>query len=84
MTSKTAAADIDGLLMPAGAPTLFGELRKRNRRRIVFDPASQVVQADGFRHAAALEGRDYLLTMIVLKVLALCPASSVTPRTIVY
>ena len=60
MSGETAAANVDGFLMPAEAPALFGELRKRNRRRIVFDPASKVFQSNVVRHSAAPEGRGYL------------------------
>jgi hypothetical protein len=74
-------ANLDGVFVPAEPPALFGELRKSNRRRILFDPASKLVQSDGIRHAAALRGRGYLVTTICLNVLALRPASSVTPRT---
>src|SRR5262249_40957895 len=42
MSVEAVAADVDGFLMAAEPPALFGELRKRNRRRIFFDPASKV------------------------------------------
>jgi hypothetical protein len=82
MSGEAAAAHIDGFLMLAQATALFGELRKRNRRRIVFDPASKVFQSDAVRHAVP-EGRGYLVTTTVLKTLELRPTSSVTPRTTV-
>jgi hypothetical protein len=44
--------------MAAETPALFGELRKRNRCRIFFDPASKVFQS--LRHSAPPEGRGYL------------------------
>src|SRR5262245_1237290 len=85
MAFKSPAAHLDRFFMPADAAALFGELRKSNRRRILFDPASKVFEAGVVRHAAAPAGRGYLaLTMRVLNVLELWPASSVTPRTIVY
>src|SRR5262249_44889008 len=74
--------------MPAQTTAFFRELGKSNRRRIFLDPASKVFQS--VRHTAPREGRSYLevpplaRTTIVLKTLALCPASSVTPRTMVY
>ena len=83
MALEALAADVDRFLIPAEATAFFGELRKRNRRRIIFDPASKVFQSNAFRHAASPEGRGYLVTTMVLKVLLLWPASSVTPRTIV-
>src|SRR6185503_794168 len=57
MSGKTVVANLDGVFVPAEPPALFGELRKSNRRRILFDPASKLVQSDGIRHAAALRGR---------------------------
>ena len=88
MSGEAAAADLDGFLMKTQAPAFVGELGKRDRRRILFDPASKVFQS--VRHPAPREGRGYLEvlpvapTTIVLKTLLLWPASSVTPRTIVY
>ena len=88
MSREAAAADVDGFLVAAQTPALLGELGKRNRRRIFIDPAPKVFQS--VRHTAPPEGRGYLevlppaLTTMVLYVLLLCPASSVTPRTIVY
>src|SRR5262245_32855049 len=74
MSVEAATADVDRFLVAAQAAAFFGELRKRNRRRILFDPASKVFQSGVVRHPAAPEGRGYLLTTICLKVLALCPA----------
>lgn len=81
MPVEALPADVDRFLVLAEATAFFGKLGKRNRRRILFDPASKVVQSDVVRHAAAPEGRGYLLTTMVLKVLLLWPASSVTPST---
>ena len=81
MALEALPADVDGFLVPAEATAFFGKLCKCNRRRILFDPASKVVQSDVVRHAAAPGGRGYLLTTMVLKVLLLWPASSVTPST---
>ena len=87
MSCEAAAADLDGFLMKTHAPAFFGELGKRDRRRIRFDPASKIFQS--VRHPAPREGRGYLEvlpvapTTTVLKTLLLWPASSVTPRTIV-
>ena len=71
MALETLPADVDRFLIPAEATAFFGKLRKRNRRRILFDPASKVVQSAVVRHAAAPEGRGYWLTTMVLKVLLL-------------
>src|SRR2546428_9692133 len=40
---QAGAADVDRFLKLPGAPELLGELRKSNRRRILLDPASKVV-----------------------------------------
>lgn len=45
MNRETSATDIDGLLRLAGATVLFGELRKRNRRRVLLDPSSEFFEA---------------------------------------
>ena len=41
MLVETGPGDFDGLFVLAGAAVLFGELRKRNRRRVLLDPASK-------------------------------------------
>ncbi len=38
---EAGAADIYRLIVIAGAPAFFSELRKSNRRRVRLDPASQ-------------------------------------------
>ena len=43
-------ADAHGLLELAGAPMLFGKLRKCNRRRILLDPASKFFNPWVVRH----------------------------------
>jgi hypothetical protein len=55
---QTGAADADGFRRAAGAAELFGERRKRQRRRILLDPASQVFNARAVRH------RDSLLQQV--------------------
>jgi len=75
MSGEPLAAGVDGVLVLSLSPVLFSQLRKRNRRRIFFDPASKVFHSTAVRHSATLEGRGYLevppLTTIVLKVLEL-------------
>ena len=44
-------AHADGLVVFPGPPVLFGELRKRNRRRILQDPASKFFNPWVVRHA---------------------------------
>src|SRR5262245_1993175 len=60
MLGETPPADLNRFFMPAEAAALFSELRKSNRRRILFDPASKIFQSLVFRHAAPSEGRGYL------------------------
>ena len=43
MAREAFAADPHGLLGLAGAAVLLRQLRKGNRRRVGFDPASQIV-----------------------------------------
>ena len=43
MNGEAGAAHLDRFFVAAGAPAFFGELRKRNRRRILLDPASKIV-----------------------------------------
>jgi hypothetical protein len=48
---EAGAADGDRLLAPPGAAVLFREGRKRNRRRIHLDPASQFFDARALSHS---------------------------------
>jgi len=45
MLIEAGPADPDGLLELAGPPVLLGKLRKRNRRRVLLDPASKIFNA---------------------------------------
>jgi len=45
MNREARPAGVDRFLVGARAAALFGELGKRNRRRILLDPAPQVVNA---------------------------------------
>jgi hypothetical protein len=51
---ETRATGIDGVLEWSGATVLFGELRKRNRRRVLLDPSSKTFKTRRFRHPALL------------------------------
>jgi len=53
VSRETGAADFNGFFELAGAPEFFGELRKRNRRRILLDPAAKVVDARIVAHSSA-------------------------------
>ena len=48
---EAGAARRDRVLITARATVLFGELRKRNRRRILLDPASKFFYTGIVRHA---------------------------------
>ena len=45
MMNEAGAADADRFFVRAGAPALFSELRKNNRRRVRLDPASKLENA---------------------------------------
>jgi hypothetical protein len=44
----------DGFFAVSRAPVLFGQLRKRNRRRILLDPASKILNPRVIRHASIM------------------------------
>jgi hypothetical protein len=46
------AAGVNGFLMPPGAPELLRKLCKRNRRRVLLDPASKVFDPRVVGHPA--------------------------------
>jgi hypothetical protein len=39
---ESCAGRVHGFLQLSRAPVLFGELRKRNRRRVLLDPPSEI------------------------------------------
>jgi hypothetical protein len=45
MNAEAGPAGVNRFLILARSPALFRELRKSNRRRILLDPASQIVDA---------------------------------------
>ena len=62
MLGQPGAGDANRLLELAGAPVLLRELRKRNRRRILLDPASKFFNPLAVRHEdygiATVRGSD--------------------------
>ena len=50
MDGETGSAGVNRIFIQPGAAVLFGELRKRNRRRILLDPASKLFYAGIVRH----------------------------------
>ena len=50
MNREPGAADVDGILTLPGAAAFLGELRECNRRRILLDAASEIVDARAFWH----------------------------------
>ena len=51
MKGEARAAGVNRFLESARAPALFGELGERNRRRVLLNPAPQIVNARIFGHA---------------------------------
>ena len=52
MKLETGAADVDGLLVMAGAAALLRQLGEGNRRRIRLDPASEIFNPLAVGHRA--------------------------------
>jgi hypothetical protein len=50
MLGKACLADLDGLFAVARPPMFLCKLRKSNRRRILLDPASKVLNPRVIRH----------------------------------
>ena len=85
MDGQSRAAHLDGLLMLAGAPVLFGELRKGDRRGIFLDPPAKVFDSRVFRHARrAAVARDQGVIMTDAVFEAWLPQLSVTTNVAVY
>ena len=83
---EAGAADVDRFLALTGTPELFGELRKRNRRRIFLDPASKVFEPLVVGHVwrSESQARCYGMTVTGFVALFVWPRSSVTIRITVY
>jgi len=47
---EAGATDAHGFVVLTGTAVFFGELRKRNRRRILLNPASKFFNPRVFRH----------------------------------
>ena len=58
MNGETRAAGDDGLVIAAGAPVFLSELRKRNRRRILLDPASKLLNSRIVGHGSMYHVRQ--------------------------
>jgi hypothetical protein len=56
MDVEAGAADVNRFLKHRGPPELFGELRKRDRRRVLLDPSSQI-EPRVFRPGGYVPGR---------------------------
>ncbi len=74
MKGESGVADVDGLGVLPCPPVLLGELRERDRRRILLDPASKVFNPGVVRHQDPV-------TVMELVMLAETPALSVTVKT---
>jgi hypothetical protein len=80
---EAGTADANGLVVIAGAPVFFRELRKNNRRRILTEPASKFFQARiSVRHRGELYCVRYSgkATVTVSVVRPVRPPLSVTTR----
>ena len=77
MPGQPFAADPHRVLGLPGAPVLFGQLREGNRRRVGFDPASQIVDS-GRRHGLPLGAA----TVTALVVTAVPPGENVSSCTL--
>jgi len=85
MNLEPAPTDVHRVVVSAGAPILLRKLRKRNRRRILLNPTSQITNSGVIRHPAErVPTGGYGETTIVLKVLEIRPRSSTTPNTTIY
>ena len=83
MDGETGAAGCDRVVELTGATVLLGELRKSNRRRVLLNPASKVVNACGRGHGSNYEptaGRQGVgsATFTVAVTVPVWPLSSVT------
>lgn len=76
MDREPGAADFDRLLDLAGAAALLGKLRKRNRRRVLLDPASKIFDP-------LVVGHECYGTVIACVADPVRPRSSVTRRVTV-
>ena len=74
MDGEAGAAHLDRLGVLPGAAVLLGELRECNRRRVLLDPASEVLNTRIVGHARP----SISPTVIICVVLARWPRSSVT------
>ena len=65
MLGQPGARDANRLFELSGTPMFLGKLRKRNRRRILEDPASKIFNPLAVRHAdygiATVLGVDLLV-----------------------
>ena len=50
MEFEAGAANVDGLLEPAGAPQFLGQLREGDRRRVLLNPAPKIFDALAVGH----------------------------------
>jgi hypothetical protein len=81
MKRKAGPADLDRFLVVPVAAQFFAELREGDRRRILVDPASKVVNARGVAHGSAY---GTTVTVTVPTPVRPGPLLSVTLRVTVY
>lgn len=84
MDRKPCAADRDRLFIAASPPVFFGELRKRDRRRVLLDPASKLLNTGMVGHGSIAVVSPYGMIVTGCVVVAVLPALSVIVRRTVY
>jgi hypothetical protein len=66
MDRESGSAGFDRIVVAARPPVLFGELRKRNRRRVFQDPASEFIYAGIVHHGLVCHRRIAMLRLLLL------------------
>ena len=82
MDREPRAACGDRVFVVPGPPELFGKLSKSNRRRVLLDPASKLLDAGIVRHSPVSDRYGVIVRSCV--VVAVLPLLSVTVRRTVY
>jgi len=79
MVLEACATDLNRFAALPRAPVLLGELGESDRRRILLDPASEIIDARAVGHLST-----YGVTVTCCVLVAVLPALSVTFSVIVY
>ena len=86
MDGEPATAGLNRVFIAASPAVLFRKLRKRNRRRVLLDPASKFFNTGIICHEPTVICADGDAYEIVISVVVrpICPTSSVTVSTTTY